>query len=142
MVRNDYSKEQRDEWQRNRIRDEIASGRITPTENINRFLAGKPPLKSKSKDAFADLNEQINKSLKEQTSQAEQKQKAFRRGGLQWLGDSTCFSDLYYSRADGGVWATFWKGGGTYFYPLSRSEAADWFDDGSAGGWFNESGLR
>ena len=57
MARDDYTKAQRDIWQRARLRDDIAKGRVSSTENINRFLAGKPPLKFKPRDAFADLNQ-------------------------------------------------------------------------------------
>ena len=40
MARDDYTKAQRDSWQRARLRDDIAKRRVSPTENINRFLAG------------------------------------------------------------------------------------------------------
>jgi hypothetical protein len=58
--------------------------------------------------------------------------------GLQWDGASTCFSDLEYSRIDGGVWATFKRDGSTYFYALSRSEAKQFFEAPSVGGFFND----
>jgi hypothetical protein len=51
--------------------------------------------------------------------------------------DSTCFSDLRYSASAGGVYATFAKDGSQYFYPLSRAEAREWFEDDSLGGFFN-----
>jgi hypothetical protein len=35
------------------------------------------------------------------------------------------------------VFATFYKGGDTYFYPMSRADAQDWFDDDSLGEYFN-----
>jgi hypothetical protein len=63
-----------------------------------------------------------------------------KRHRLVWGGDSDCFADLEYSASDGGVWATFYRGGDTpdpYFYPMSREEAAAWFDDPSAGAYFN-----
>lgn len=43
-----------------------------------------------------------------------------------WDGESACFSDLRYSPSAGGVFATFIKGGGQYFYPMSRAEAQSW----------------
>src|SRR5579863_6941255 len=43
-----------------------------------------------------------------------------------WDGDSECFEDLRYSPSAGGVFATFVKGGGQYFYPMSRAEAESW----------------
>ena len=48
--------------------------------------------------------------------------------------DSTCFDDLTY--ADGAVVAVF-TDGTVYSYPMSKSEARDWFDDTSLGGYFN-----
>jgi hypothetical protein len=60
---------------------------------------------------------------------------------VEWAGDSECFADLEYSAADGGVWATFNRGGQTpapYFYPMSKAEARDWFDDDSVGAYFND----
>ncbi len=58
---------------------------------------------------------------------------------LEWDGESECFADLEYDAEAGGVYATFHRGGaGTYFYPMSRQEAAEWFDDKSAGGFFND----
>jgi hypothetical protein len=64
------------------------------------------------------------------------------RGELVWLGDSTCFAELEYSREDGGVFATFAKDGSTYFYPMSRSEAAEWFEDAPSQGQFFNAEIR
>jgi hypothetical protein len=47
---------------------------------------------------------------------------------------STCFADLRYS--NGIVFATF-TDGTQYEYDMSRSEARDFFDDDSLGGYFN-----
>ncbi len=58
------------------------------------------------------------------------------RGGLTAEQDSTCFDELVYSQSAGGVFASF-TDGSDYFYPMSRSEAQDWFDDDSLGGYFN-----
>ncbi len=58
------------------------------------------------------------------------------RGGLTAEQDSTCFDELTYSQSAGGVFATF-TDGSSYFYDMSRSEAQDWFDDDSLGGYFN-----
>jgi hypothetical protein len=49
-------------------------------------------------------------------------------------GGSKCFADLRYK--NGTVFATF-TDGSQYEYPLSRSDALDWFDDDSLGGYFN-----
>jgi hypothetical protein len=49
---------------------------------------------------------------------------------------STCFSNLAYSPGLHGVHAIFTDG--TYhFYPMSREEAMEWFDDPSLGKFFN-----
>jgi hypothetical protein len=58
------------------------------------------------------------------------------RGGLTAEQDSTCFDELVYSQSAGGVFASFAKGG-DYFYPMSRKEAQEWFDDDSLGEYFN-----
>ena len=58
------------------------------------------------------------------------------RGGLTAEQDSTCFDELVYSQSAGGVFASF-ADGSDYFYPMSRSEAQDWFDDDSLGSYFN-----
>lgn len=52
-----------------------------------------------------------------------------RKPPLVWDGDSECFSDLRYSPSAGGVYATFARDGSQYFYPMSRAEARDWFND-------------
>lgn len=57
---------------------------------------------------------------------------------LEWDNVSTCFADLQYDAARGGVVATFHRGGDVvYFYEMSRAEAREWFDEASAGGFFN-----
>jgi hypothetical protein len=48
--------------------------------------------------------------------------------------DSTCFDDLSY---EGGVVTAIFTDGSIYDYPMSKSEARDWFDDPSLGGYFN-----
>jgi hypothetical protein len=58
------------------------------------------------------------------------------RGGLTAEAASECFDELVYSQSAGGVFATFAKDGSQYFYPLSRSEAKEWFDD-DLGRYFN-----
>ena len=50
---------------------------------------------------------------------------------------SSCFDDLRYSQSAGGVFATFAKDGSSYFYPMSRADAQEWFDDDSLGEYFN-----
>jgi hypothetical protein len=50
--------------------------------------------------------------------------------------DSECFSDLRYSKTDGGVYATFAQDNTQYFYPMSRRDAQEWFDD-DLGVYFN-----
>jgi len=58
------------------------------------------------------------------------------RGGLTADQASECFDELVYSQSAGGVFAVFSKDGSQYFYPLSRSEAKEWFDD-DLGRYFN-----
>jgi|SRR5579864_5385851 len=50
------------------------------------------------------------------------------------IADSTCFDDLRYS--GGTVYATF-TDGSQYTYDMDRSEARDFFDADSLGGYFN-----
>jgi hypothetical protein len=50
--------------------------------------------------------------------------------------ESSCFSSLTYSQSGGGVFAEF-TDGSSYFYPMSRSEAVEWFSDDSLGEYFN-----
>lgn len=59
------------------------------------------------------------------------------RGGLTADQASTCFDELVYSQSAGGVFATFAKDGSSYFYPMSRADAQEWFDDDSLGEYFN-----
>ena len=49
---------------------------------------------------------------------------------------SACFSDLRYSSRDGGVYATFARDGSQYFYPMSKADAKDWFQN-DLGEYFN-----
>lgn len=65
------------------------------------------------------------------------KDKARPNRPLEWDGESSCFAALEYDPEAGGVWADFHRGG-TYFYPMARAEALEWFDDESAGGYFND----
>jgi hypothetical protein len=67
-----------------------------------------------------------------------------RRNPIIWDGESACFDDLRYSPSAGGVFATFIKGGGQYFYPMSRADAKEWLEDYGdvTGEFFNASGLR
>jgi hypothetical protein len=58
------------------------------------------------------------------------------QGSLTAEQDSTCFDELRYSQSAGGVFATFSKDGSQYFYPMSRADAQEWFDD-DLGRFFN-----
>jgi hypothetical protein len=58
------------------------------------------------------------------------------RGGLTAEQDSACFDELVFSQSAGGVYATFAKDGSQYFYPMSRADAREWFDD-DLGRYFN-----
>lgn len=50
---------------------------------------------------------------------------------------SKCFAELYYSAEDGGVYGTFLRDGYNEFWQMSRSEAREWFEDDSLGGYYN-----
>ena len=58
------------------------------------------------------------------------------RGSLTAEGGSACFDELKYSQSAGGVYASFAKGG-TWFYPMSRADAEQWFQN-DQGVWFNK----
>jgi hypothetical protein len=146
MARDDFTKAQRDAWQRERLRGEIAQGRITPPAEINRFLAGKPPLKkAPAKDAFADLNKQINQSIKDSLGR-ELKKHGPSRGQIEEAAKahktlvatmpSTCFDSLTWR--DGVATAVFAKDGSVYDYPMDVDDFLDWANSGSLGKTFND----
>jgi hypothetical protein len=88
-------------------------------------------LKQALKDAAQAVRDKLDSELEKSGA------KRAKTPPPEWDGASTCFADLEY--VPGGVWATFHRGGAiTYFYVLSKAEAADWFDDESAGGYFND----
>lgn len=65
-----------------------------------------------------------------QASEPPARDKSKRHGKtIIWDGESECFEDLRYSASAGGVFATFIKGGGQYFYPMSRADAQEWLVD-------------
>jgi hypothetical protein len=110
-----YTKEQKLEWQRQKIAEAVAKGQMKPTANIKRFVAGKPMLyKSQRPEGSVEKDD----------------------GALVATTPSTCFDDL--SWEDGVASGTFVKGGQTYDYEMSREEFLEWADDDSLGGYFND----
>lgn len=146
MARNDYTKAQRDAFQRERIKQELARGAYKSTPQIEAFLGGRPMPKSKPiGDVFGKLTKQLGKLDKQLTEIIKQsepqkpKTRTVRGGYLQAdTSMSTCFDDLVYSRKDGGVYADFARPTiGTWFYPMSRADAQEWFESDSLGSFFN-----
>jgi hypothetical protein len=139
MAERKYTKAERDEWQRRRMRDEIATGRLKPNANIKAFLEGKPqPPREKRPDAFGTLNQELDRALQAAIRQAAIKHKQVRGGFMVATQDSECFDELLYSAQDGGVYATFANATrGTWFYPMSRAAAKEWFEADGLGEFFN-----
>ena len=144
MAERKHTMSERDAWQRRRMRDEIATGRLTRTPNIDAFLAGKPqPPRKPAPDAFGAINRAIDRALQPAIRQAAVKHKAVRGGFMVAAQDSECFDELLYSAADGGVFASFAnKTRGVWFYPMSRREAKQWFDATEGLGEFFNSEIR
>lgn len=111
---------QKQEWQRQRIRGELASGRINSTPQIEAFLQGKPmPPNKPSGDVLgklnldlAKLNKQINQNI--HASEADNKKepklseirKAAKEGQTLFASQpSTCFTEV--SWTDGVASLTF-----------------------------------
>lgn len=139
MARNEYSKAERDEWQRQRIRGELASGRIKSTPQIEAFLQGKPmPPNKPIGDVFGKLNrdlakldKQINQNI--HASETDNKkgpklseiQKAAKNGQTLFATQpSTCFTEV--SWTDGVVSLSFaHKTVMTVDIPMGLSEFLD-----------------
>jgi hypothetical protein len=141
----DWTPEQKLEWQRRRIAEHVAKGQLEPTENIKRFLAGKPMLRAKPHPQFEEANKTLNKLSKEAVTNArrtkgptrEEVEGAAREGKtLVATNESDCFDELTWR--NGVATATFAKGGGagTYEYEVTLDEFLEWCA-GSLGEYFN-----
>lgn len=142
----------RENWERQRLAQDVSRGNVRRTAEIDAFLGGASKAEAKKlrpqqpADPFKRLNRDLGKLNKEidanmkasEAGRHKQKPKSVRGGYFVAMQDSTCFSDLVYSRKDGGVFATFiGPSAGDYFYPMSRADAKAWFDDSSLGAFFN-----
>ena len=135
-----WSQANKADWQRQRLQDELARGVHSATGPVAKFLAGEPMVKSPPKDAFAALNDKLNRKL-ERTIKSERPQpsrediEAAAEAGatLSFDGYSECFANL--SWTDGVVEAVF-QTGHSYSAPLDLSTFLDWTED-SAGKYFN-----
>jgi hypothetical protein len=136
------------DWQRARIRSELARNAYAPTENINRFLAGKPMLPNKPvPDAFkklnkklASLNKQIDQSLKQSQPQPTRDEidRAAKQGKtLVSTLPSSAFNEVSWRK--GIVTAEFWNGY-VYSAPMSKEDFLDWAGGGadSLGKYYNQ----
>lgn len=132
------------EWQKARLRSELARGVHSKTGPVARFLQGKKPLKTPlvNKAAFDRLNSHISRVINdairsklpgavEDRSEAEAKAAAGER--LYFDSDSTCFAEL--SWQEGMVYAVF-QSGHEYEAELDLETFMDWTED-SAGKFFN-----
>lgn len=140
MARSDYTKEQRDAFQRSRINSELARGQYSRTQQIDAFLAGKPmPKQPAQPSIFKKLDQALSKEIDAILSPPKKEQKVQSKGGnLSWNGDSDCFDALYFSKSAQGVIATFsGPAAGDWFYPMSKADARDWFNADSVGEYFN-----
>jgi hypothetical protein len=92
-------------------------------------------------DARPGRRAAYEKSKAEQQKAAQNPERSNKRSfrDIEWDGDSTCFSSLEYSHADGGVWAEFiGPAAGVWFYPMTRAGAKDFFAADSVGSYFND----
>jgi hypothetical protein len=119
MARNDYSKAQRDEWQRGRIKSELERGAYQSTQKIDAFLGGKSLPKGKPQPSpfdkinrdLGNLNKQINQNIhaSEATKKRPSKgtiQRAAAAGKTLFASQpSTCFTEV--SWTDGVASLTF-----------------------------------
>lgn len=142
----DWSAEDKLAWQRRRIAEHVAKGQLKPTENIKRFLEGKPMLKTKPHKQFEDINKQLNKLSKHAINKVKEKtgptrgevEDAAKQGKtLTATNASDCFDSLTWK--NGVATAVFAKGGGqgTYEYDVTLDEFLDWCADPSLGSYFN-----
>lgn len=119
-----YTKEQKAEWQRARLAQEIKTGRIKPTPEIRAFIKGTP---SPVKKAMP-LRETVIRP---------QPRRANARSIVADASVSTCFSDLRWSH--GVATGTFQNPTvGTWEWDCSREEFMDWIHSGSLGEYFND----
>lgn len=141
----DWTPEQKLEWQRQRIAQHVAKDELKMTDNIKRFLEGRPMLRAKPHPQFEDINKKLNKLSKEAINKARQKAGPTRqevedaaRQGKQLVATnaSDCFDSLTWK--DGVTTAVFAKGGGagTYQYQVTLDEFLEWCA-GSLGEYFN-----
>lgn len=90
---------------------------------------------------LSKLNQQINESMKASEAQRHKKPKIkhHRNGDMIAQQGSSAFLFLAYSKAAGGVIASFANPTrGEWFYPMGRKDAKDWFNSDSLGGYFND----
>lgn len=136
---------QKQEWQRARIRGELASGRIKSTPQIQAFLQGKPmPPNKPVPDAFNKINKQLNKQLDQslkdnqpQPTRAEIDKAAKQGKTLVSTVPSSAFNEVSWHK--GIVTAEFWNGY-VYSAPMSKEDFLDWAGGGadSLGKYYNQ----
>lgn len=142
----DWTPEQKLEWQRQRIAQHVAKGELKMTDNIKRFIEGRPMLRAKPHPQFEDINKKLNKLSKQAINEVREKagptrgevEDAARQGKtLTATNASDCFDSL--SWKNGIVTAVFAKGGGagTYEYEVDLDTFLDWCASGSLGEFFN-----
>jgi hypothetical protein len=125
-----YTPEQKLAWQRQRIAEHVAKGQLAPTENIKRFLAGKPMLPNRPSTG---LNKTIDVKVTAGSNVVQPKRS--REKTIVADQASTCFDDLRWK--NGTAFATFAKDGSQYEYEISRQQFLEWIADESLGGFFN-----
>jgi hypothetical protein len=159
MAMASYSKADKAAWQRSRIAQHVAKGQLQPTDNINKFLAGKTlpqtlfpyhgrlapqdALKGLPPAQFKEANKTANKLSKQAITAARKTQGVPRREidgpakagkTLVATNESDCFDSLTWR--NGIATATFAKDGSVYEYDVDLDAFIEWCGD-SLGEYFN-----
>jgi len=132
MARNDYTPAERAAWQATQMK--LSAGRPTASATSSREIQAQIKAAGSYAKWKANMEASLQKSLDKYIAPKGHNNKNRTRPLVADTSDSTCFDDLRYS--NGSVFATF-TDGSQYDYAMSRSEAKDWFEDSSLGGFFN-----
>jgi hypothetical protein len=106
---------------------------------FDQWLTARPGRQAAYEKARAEMQaaqERAKAAEKQAALEKARKKKSY--WDVEWNGDSACFASLSYSKNAGGVFAEFiGPAAGEWFYPMSRSEAREWFAD-DVGEYFND----
>jgi hypothetical protein len=132
MARSDYTPAERAAWQATQMK--LSAGRPTASATSSKEIQAKIREAGSFAKYKAQMEADLQKSLDKYIAGKGHNSKRMGRTLVADTGDSTCFSDLRWS--GGVVYATF-TDGSQYDYDMPRSDAKEWFEDVSLGGFFN-----